>query len=73
MVSEDRKWCGVYVVASCLANMGQGLQMNVVGPMQPYLAKGVSVDIDTINLVWTFGFTGYFIGAFLTGLVFKRS
>ncbi len=40
--------------------------------MQPYLAKAVDVHIDTINLVWTFGFTGYFIGAFFTGLIFRR-
>ncbi len=69
---EKFKWCAIYVVASCLSNLGLGLQMNVVGPMQPYLAKRVDVDIDTINLVWTFGFTGFFIGAFITGQVFKR-
>ncbi len=71
-LSQETKWCWVYVLASCCANIGQGLVTTVVGPTQPYLAKNVGVDIDTINLVWTFGFAGYFIGAFLAGLVFKR-
>ncbi len=30
---SSRRWCAVYVVASCAANMGQGLQMNVVRPL----------------------------------------
>ena len=44
----------------------------VVGPMQPYLARNVEVKIDLINLVWTFGFAGYVIGALVTGFIFKR-
>ncbi len=72
VLSTDSKWCAVYVAASCCANIGQGLVTTVVGPTQLYLAQNVGVDIDTINLVWTFGFFGYFLGAILAGCVFKR-
>ena len=41
--------------------------VTVVGPTQPYLAANVNVNIDTINLVWTFGFFGYTVGALITG------
>ena len=74
--STDRggigRWCWIYVVASCCANIGQGLVTTVVGPTQPYLAANVDVDIDTINFVWSFGFAGYFLGALVAGFVFRR-
>ena len=43
-----------------------------LGPMQPYLAKKLDVEIDTINLVWTFGFVGFIIGSLVAGFVFRR-
>ena len=43
-----------------------------VGPMQPYLAKKLDVNIDTINLVWTFGFVGFVIGSLVAGFVFRQ-
>jgi hypothetical protein len=30
------------------------------------------VAIDTVNLVWTFGFLGYLVGSLLTGCIFKQ-
>ena len=44
----------------------------VIGPIQPYLAKKLDVEIDTVNLVWTFGFVGFIIGSLAAGFVFRR-
>ena len=30
------------------------------------------MDIDTINLVWTFGFFGYMVGSLGTSFIFKE-
>ena len=68
---EDN-WYNVYLPASWLSNVGHGLMVTVLGPSQPYLAQNVGVDIDTINLVWSFGFLGYITGALITGFTFKR-
>ncbi len=62
----------MYIVSSCAANIGQGLVGTVIGPTQLYLAKNVNVDIDVINLVWTCGFLGYFVGSLLSGFSFRR-
>ena len=32
----------------------------------------MNVDIDTINLVWTFGFVGFIIGSLISGFIFRR-
>ena len=72
MVREDTKWYAVFVASSWLSNIGQGLVNTVVGPTQPYLAQNVGVKIDLINLVWTFGFGGYLLGALACGMVFKK-
>ena len=40
--------------------------------MQPYLAKKLDVNIDTVILVWTFGFVGFIIGSLVAGFVFRR-
>ena len=70
--TNDNKWLAIYVVSSWLCNIGHGLMITVVGPTQPYLAQKVGVDIDVINLVWTFGFAGYFVGSMATGAIFKH-
>lgn len=73
LLSNDaNKWYSLYVVSSWLSNIGQGLMVAVVGPTQPYLAKNVGVNIDTINLVWSAGFAGYLVGSLATGFVYKR-
>ena len=61
-----------YVAASWLSNIGHGLVVTVVGPTQPYIAKNVGVEVDTINLLWSFGFFGFAVGAVAAGFVFKR-
>ena len=71
-MNEEDKWTLIYVLSSWFCNFGHGMIVTVVGPTQPYLAYNVKVDIATINLVWTFGFFGYTLGALLTGLVFRR-
>ncbi len=72
LTKEGKTWCGIYVAISCFSNIGHGTLTTVLGPTQVYLAKNIGVDIDTINLVWTIGFIGFFIGAFGTGMVFKQ-
>lgn len=69
---DETKWLTWYVGSSWLTNFGHGMVVTVVGPTQPYLASNVNVDIDTINLVWTFGFFGYMLGAIGTGFIFRR-
>ena len=34
--------------------------------------RNTGVGVDTINLVWTFGFFGYMIGSLATSFVFKE-
>ena len=72
MVSEENKWYSVYILSSWLCNVGHGMMVTVVGPTQPYMARNVNVNIDTINLVWSAGFSGYLLGALATGFIYKR-
>jgi hypothetical protein len=71
-MKEEKKWLCWYVASSWLTNFGHGMVTTVVGPTQPYLASNVGVNIDTINLVWTFGFFGYMVGALLAGFIFRQ-
>ena len=36
------------------------------------VCRNTGVDIDTINLVWSFGFFGYMIGSLGTSFIFKE-
>ncbi len=72
LTTEGKKWCAAYITVSCLSSISNGATSTVVGPSQLYLAKNVGVDIDTINLMWTFGFVGFLLGALFTGMVFKQ-
>ena len=36
------------------------------------MAKKLDVEIDTVNLVWTFGFVGFIIGSLAAGFLFRR-
>eukprot|EP00095_Tigriopus_kingsejongensis_P008296 maker-scaffold948_size77650-snap-gene-0.12 protein:Tk08296 transcript:maker-scaffold948_size77650-snap-gene-0.12-mRNA-1 annotation:"sodium-dependent glucose transporter 1" len=72
IITPESRWYAILLPSSWLSNIGHGLMVTVVGPTQPYLAKNVGVNIDIINLVWTFGFLGYIVGALATGMVFKR-
>jgi len=69
---DGTKWILVYFPVSWLTQFGHGLVTTIVGPTQPYLAENVNVDIDIINLVWTFGFFGFLVGSLATGFIFKR-
>lgn len=70
--SDSSRWLLFYFPVSWLTQFGHGLVTTVVGPTQPYLAKNVNVNIDTINFVWTFGFFGYLIGSLATSFIFKQ-
>ncbi|XP_023332152.1 sodium-dependent glucose transporter 1A isoform X2 [Eurytemora carolleeae] len=65
-------WLSIYFPVSWLTQFGHGLVTTVVGPTQPYLARNTGVAIDTVNLVWTFGFIGFLLGSLLTGFIFKQ-
>lgn len=71
-MNAEQKWLFGYFLSSWLSNLGHGMSVTVVGPSQPYLAKNVNVAIDTINLLWTFGFLGFTLGSLATGFVFRR-
>ena len=72
MLSLDNRWYSLYLISSWLSNIGHGLMITIVGPTQPYLAQNVGVNIDTINLVWSFGFAGYVLGSVSTGFIYKK-
>ena len=40
--------------------------------MQPYLAYNLQTDTQTINLVWTLGFSGFLLGSLLTSHIFTK-
>ena len=69
---DSSSWILVYFPVSWLTQFGHGLVTTVLGPTQPYLARNTGVEIDTINLVWTFGFFGYMVGSLATGFIFKQ-
>ena len=69
---RENAWYSLYLPSSWLSNIGHGLMVTVLGPTQPYLAQNVGVEIDVINLVWSFGFLGYIGGALATGFIYKR-
>ena len=69
---DSSRWLLFYFPVSWLTQFGHGLVTTVVGPTQPYLARNTGVDIDTINLVWTFGFFGYMVGSLGTSFIFKE-
>ena len=69
---DSSRWLLFYFPVSWLTQFGHGLVTTVVGPTQPYLARNTGVDIDTINLVWSFGFFGYMVGSLGTSFIFKE-
>jgi len=70
--TASSRWLCVYFPVSWLSQFGHGLVSTVLGPSQPYLARNTGVDIDTINLVWTFGFFGFMVGSLGSSFVFKE-
>ena len=40
--------------------------------MQPYLAYNLRTDTQTINLVWTLGFSGFLLGSLFTSNIFTK-
>ena len=69
---KERRFYGFLVASSWLCNIAHGLTITILGPTQIYLARNVGVNIDTINLVWSFGFLGYMAGSFAAGMAYKQ-
>eukprot|EP00092_Neocalanus_flemingeri_P019142 GFUD01020736.1.p1 GENE.GFUD01020736.1~~GFUD01020736.1.p1 ORF type:complete len:479 (-),score=106.16 GFUD01020736.1:18-1454(-) len=65
-------WSVAYVCLAWLAQLGNGAIQTITGPMQPYLAYNLRTDTQTINLVWTLGFSGFLLGSLFTSNVFTK-
>ena len=72
LTRSEISWSVFYLSLAWLAQLGNGAIQTITGPMQPYLAYNLQTDTQTINLVWTLGFSGFLIGSLGTSYVFTR-
>ena len=54
-IQSDWQWVIPFAVVDNLNRIFYGMYGTLLGPSQPYLAKNVSVGIDTINWIQPFG------------------
>ena len=54
-ISSDLKWIIPFTIVDSLNRVFYGMYNTLLGPSQPYLAKAVNVDIDTISWIQPFG------------------
>ena len=59
-IQSDWQWVIPFAVVDNLNRIFYGMYGTLLGPSQPYLAKNVSVGIDTINWIQPFGKTFLF-------------
>ena len=72
LTQEEIYWAAAYLTLAWSAQLGNGAIQTITGPMQPYLAYNLRTDTQTINLVWTLGFSGFLIGSLFTSHVFTK-
>lgn len=72
LTPSEISWAGSYLCLAWLAQLGNGAIQTITGPMQPYLAYNLGTDTQTINLVWTLGFSGFLIGSLFTSYIFTK-
>lgn len=72
LTQEEIYWAAAYLTLAWSAQLGNGAIQTITGPMQPYLAYNLRTDTQTINLVWTLGFSGFLIGSLFTSQVFTK-
>ena len=72
LTPAEVSWSACYVTLAWLAQLGNGAIQTITGPMQPYLAYNLKTDTQTINLVWTLGFSGFLIGSLFTSNIFTK-
>ena len=70
--NSNKKWFMAFFPLAWLGHIGIGLALGVFGPTQPYLAKNVSTNVDTINFIWTGRSIGFALAAIIAAFVFKR-
>ena len=68
----NKKWFSIFFPMAWLSHVGIGLALGVFGPTQPYLAKNVSTNVDTINFIWTGRSIGFAGAAIIAAFVFKK-
>lgn len=69
---SEISWAAAYLCLAWLAQLGNGAIQTITGPMQPYLAYNLQTNTQTINLVWTLGFSGFLIGSLFTSYIFTK-
>jgi hypothetical protein len=72
LTPAEVSWSAAYVCLAWLAQLGNGAIQTITGPMQPYLAYNLKTDTQTINLVWTLGFSGFLLGSLFTSNIFTK-
>ena len=70
---SKKTWFSIFFPLAWSGHTGLGLAIGVFGPTQPYLAQNVSVDVGTINYIWTGRSIGVCITAIIAALVFRRN
>ncbi len=53
-------WIIPFTIVDSFNRVFYGMFGTLLGPSQPYLAKAVGVDIDTITWIYPFGKVGFF-------------
>jgi len=72
LTPAEISWAAAYLGLAWLAQLGNGAIQTITGPMQPYLAYNLQTNTQTINLVWTLGFSGFLIGSLFTSYIFTK-
>ena len=55
MVSPEWKWVGPYFSIFMLNCIAGSVVFSIIGPAQPFIAKNVGLEVDSINFIWTVG------------------
>ena len=71
-ILSNKKWFFLFFPLVWFSHVGLGLALGVFGPTQPYLAKNVLTNIDTINFIWTGRSIGFAMTAVIAALIFRR-
>lgn len=71
-ITSNKKWFLLFFPLAWFGHVGLGLALGVFGPTQPYLAKNVSTNVDTINFIWTGRSIGFAMTAVIAALIFRQ-
>eukprot|EP00095_Tigriopus_kingsejongensis_P009984 maker-scaffold17_size721972-snap-gene-6.22 protein:Tk09984 transcript:maker-scaffold17_size721972-snap-gene-6.22-mRNA-1 annotation:"sodium-dependent glucose transporter 1" len=71
-MESSSKWMVAFVIVSNLSLIFSNALLTVLGPSQPFLAKQLDIDIDTITSIWTLSSISGICGGLLSSFTFKR-